>query len=45
MLVQKILELGLLRSFLGILKGRTQVSPEYPEGEVGQEEGEAVPLG
>jgi hypothetical protein len=44
-LVQKFSELGLLRSILGILKGRTQVLPEYPEGEVGQEEGGAVPLG
>jgi hypothetical protein len=41
----KKLELGLLRSFLRILKGWTQVLPEYPEGEVGQEEGGAVPLG
>ncbi len=44
-LVQKFSELGLLRSYLGILKGRTQVLPEYPEGEVRQEEGGAVPLG
>jgi hypothetical protein len=27
-LVQKFSDLGLLRSFLGILKGQTQVSPE-----------------
>jgi hypothetical protein len=44
-LVQNFSELGLLHSFLGILKGQTHVLPEYPEGEeVGQEEGGAVPL-